>query len=342
MKKIYLIGTIIGLSIITMFTSLSVFATPISEVVSSDPEDTYIFYSRDWYGEDIYDNPSFEPKAVLNRKRYFDIQYNEVGFEVIYSSYQGVATTLFGLGVYDLYLGVYGLWDDLPMHKEFKVIDNGYRVFDLSLDSEVNAPNNSKWDTFEWQLILEYSTFDNKNGYESFVLSPAYINSLLNGVSKEDNQQPYIRFEFKDGYDMVYQQGYNQGFNDGLAETYQYDKGFNDGYQQGYDIGYNEALNIGQTMGYNQARDFYGYYDGAKWITAKTWGDLQFAKGQTENTNYFSIMFTGFFSFITALGGIELLPGLYIWHFVVFPLVFGIIFFIIGRSGGDNNKGGKK
>ena len=327
MKKIYLIGTIIGLSIITMFTSLSVFAIDVNS------REYYVYSSRE-NGSMIdeyyipYDTQYIYYEVIVS----VDLAYNRYGINLEWYDNNGIS-------LFSDDMEFYG-----PTFNEKHQLTFMFPLIYLAGTPDVAYINDIIEDKYLYTITsIEYHvedgftiSFNNRDGNaDSIPLTDGY-------QFTSDNYYIISQQLF---YDTAYQQGFNvgyqQGFSDGLGESYQYDKGFSDGYQQGYDIGYNEALNIGQTMGYNEARNFYGYYDGTKWYDAKTWGEIQFSKGQTSETNYFAIMFTGFFSFITLLGGIELLPGLYIWHFVVFPLVFGIIFFIIGRSGGDN-KGGKK
>lgn len=115
-----------------------------------------------------------------------------------------------------------------------------------------------------------------------------------------------------------------------------YDNGVRDGATSGKEQGLHEGESIGYKRGYDEARGLFGIFKDNQWISATTWGQQQFNQGQTTGTDFFSILFSGMFGFITHAGAIELLPGLRIWHLVAVPLVFGIIYFIVGKNkGGD-------
>ena len=122
--------------------------------------------------------------------------------------------------------------------------------------------------------------------------------------------------------------------------------------------------------GYNDARDLYGYYSDGFWYTAETYGNDQYSKGYIKGREDYGLYLTfdnewvtaewyGDYMFDKALdmvendpsgfGGllssvfiglgsllsIEILPGIYIGAIVAVPLVFGIIFFILGKRKGD-------
>lgn len=83
---------------------------------------------------------------------------------------------------------------------------------------------------------------------------------------------------------------------DGYNDSY-FD-GFNDGWYEGFDKGYNKGLN------------------------------------ETDATGFVGLL-TAVFGGLGALLSIELFPGIYIGAIIAVPLVFGIIFFILGKKKGD-------
>lgn len=115
---------------------------------------------------------------------------------------------------------------------------------------------------------------------------------------------------YVDGYDYGYDTGYNDGYDDGYLEAYDL------GYDEGYDLGYDEGNDLGYDKGYD-----YGYQKGI---------DVA-----SDNTFYGIIaqVFTGLGSFLA----IELLPNITFGAIFAVPLVFGIIFFIIGKRGGKDD-----
>lgn len=83
---------------------------------------------------------------------------------------------------------------------------------------------------------------------------------------------------------------------DGYDDSYL--DGWNDGWYEGFDKGYNKGLN------------------------------------ETDATGFVGLL-TAVFGGLGALLSIELFPGIYIGAIIAVPLVFGIIFFILGKKKGD-------
>lgn len=113
-----------------------------------------------------------------------------------------------------------------------------------------------------------------------------------------------------------------------------------DHYQMGYDTGYDEGLDYGQARGYNSgysySRSIYGYYYNNDWRTALEWGDLRYNEGLiTQDATGFGALLGSIFTGLGSLLAIELLPNIPIGAIIAVPLVFGLIFFILGKRGGD-------
>ena len=185
-------------------------------------------------------------------------------------------------------------------------------------------------------LVVTFDMYDiqsNLNFSEDF-----YI--FRQGQSSE-YQQGYDD-GFLDGED--YEQGYNDGYNDGNNEGYNvgYMHGEQAGYYLGYDDGYDDGFLDGENYeqgyndGYNMGREDYGIRIGDDWKTADWWGSYQYAQGlyATDGTGFVSLL-SAIFGGLGDLLSIEILPGIYIGAIVAVPLVFGIIFFILGKRKGD-------
>lgn len=89
----------------------------------------------------------------------------------------------------------------------------------------------------------------------------------------------------------AYQEGLDAGFQDG------YNNGYGDGKSDGYDLGYG--------IGYD--------------------------KGQLDDFDGFSTVLGAIFSSITAFGNIQLIPGLTLGMIIGIVVIFGLIFFILGK-----------
>ncbi len=113
-------------------------------------------------------------------------------------------------------------------------------------------------------------------------------------------------------------------------------RAYDDGYNHGYDDGYDKGLNDGQNIGYDNGRDYYGIVFNGNWRTAEWYGNYMYDKGlnETDATGFrglLAVVFGG----LGDLLAIQLLPGIYIGAIIAVPLVFGIIFFILGKRKGD-------
>lgn len=114
---------------------------------------------------------------------------------------------------------------------------------------------------------------------------------ILTNIMFQSNENIYSQ-GYNDGYDV----GYNVGNDEG------YDGGYDKGYTHGEDYGYNNGYNIGYNVGLNE----------------------------TDATGFVGLL-TAVFSGVSSLLSVELLPGIYIGAVMAVPLVFGIIYFILGK-----------
>ena len=148
---------------------------------------------------------------------------------------------------------------------------------------------------------------------------------------------------YNDGYEAGNYDGYHRGNADGydLGEADGYSAGLSDGYTDGFNVGlsegYNEGYSDGDSDGYLRTRETYGMLNDGTWYTAKQWGDYRYQVGQSEDFNFFTGLVSLLFSSITAFGNIEILPGFRLSFFVGIIIVFGLIFFIIGKRGGGKD-----
>ena len=124
---------------------------------------------------------------------------------------------------------------------------------------------------------------------------------------------------------------YDLGYNDGVNATW------TDAYYAGKAEGITEGYDNGKDEGYILGRTVYGIESNGVWYGAKEWGDYRYEVGQSEDFNFFDGLVSLLFSSITAFGNIEILPGFRLSFFVGIVIVFGLIFFIIGKRGGGKD-----
>lgn len=135
-------------------------------------------------------------------------------------------------------------------------------------------------------------------------------------------------FDFSE--DSMYNQGYNNGYLDGK------DIGYTQGQEAGYNNGFETGEASGVLKGFNQGRNEYGIYFNNEWRTAGWYGTYRYNQGVNEedSTGFIALLFAVFSGFGTLLS-IELLPNITIGAIIAVPLVFGILWFILGKRGGD-------
>ena len=182
---------------------------------------------------------------------------------------------------------------------------------------------------------------------DALILDDYYITFLLNGEYLGHLYVNQIQAELNDSESFYIIRNnrpsdYQLGFDDGLRVGYDdgFDDGYDDGLQVGYDDGYDEGLQLGfddgLQDGYELGREDYGIKIGDDWKTADWWGSYQYAQGlhKQDATGFVDLLGAVFGGFGDLLG-IEILPGIYIGAIIAVPLVFGIIFFILGKRKGD-------
>lgn len=225
------------------------------------------------------------------------------------------------------------------------------------------------------QSITVYMTYqEDKNGaWEEIMITDLYIslNELLYNNLMTSNFEIILNNReidfYSEGisqdliyspYSIVFSGNYNQIIVDGdsieelslsdfldmeweiyftqmpLDEGIDYFDGYNDGFSDGYDA----------------ALEQYAYYDWVndKWLTAEElqekhynsgyaggWSEGYYAGLEETDATGFSALLTTIFGGLGSLLAIEILPGIYIGAIIAVPLVFGIIFFILGKRKGD-------
>lgn len=326
MKKIYSILTLLAL---TVLTSFGVFGF----VPDTSKNDIYVLASRQGYN-DQYSMP-------------YDTEYIYFVWEVL--EYNAVENeTLVYLGWYNQD-NVWLLGDE----RYFYMDENAELIrVDFFVPLSFYTDNESAIQYIFEQNILYTKAIVYYNGDDgvtiSFNDSESSDFSLPSGLGQtytSPNISVVTPYNFyQSGVSKGYDDGYNQGFSDGVNNDRSYQDGLKDGYDAGYDDGLRDGEIAGQQLGYDAAREFYGYYDNGQWFTAETWGDMRYNSGASSNINVWGVMGNTFFNSIGAIGSIEVLPGLQLWFLVAFPLIIGIIKFIAGGDTNDSKKGkgGKK
>lgn len=133
----------------------------------------------------------------------------------------------------------------------------------------------------------------------------------------EWNEIAYIGYgDLLDIYQQAWSDAYDYGYDEGVTEGYYihydniFDYGYDDGLIVGYDEGYDEGYGVGYGVGYND--------------------------GVATNSDFsFTGLLTQIFLGVGSVLGIELLPNITIGALVAVPIVFGIIYFILGKRSKD-------
>ncbi len=200
------------------------------------------------------------------------------------------------------------------------------------------------FDNLKFKLQLEKG--DTVTPYTLPIAPIDYHYSMLyDGAIQNAYDTGYYHGE-QDGYDLGFQDGRTKDYNDGYLDGYNdgnddgYDTGYYHGEQDGYELGYDDAFNESYDDAFNDgyyiAREEFGYKVGDDWKTAEWWGSYQYAQGlYAQDATGFGSLLTVVFGGFGDLLAIEILPGIYIGAIIAVPLVFGIIFFILGKRKGD-------
>lgn len=143
----------------------------------------------------------------------------------------------------------------------------------------------------------------------------------------------FVKHIYTDDFDYydVWNDGYDVGFSDGKNEAGYYDFETQttyygrDIYNLAYSRGIDEASYDFYNRGYDDGKVDYGFlYDG-DYIT----GDEAYNLGGSENTIAWNVIFGAWLSTFQILS-IELFPGLTLGMIMGFPLILGLLSFIIG------------
>ncbi len=195
---------------------------------------------------------------------------------------------------------------------------------------------------------------------DAIIINEHVIQFLLNGESSGNfdyidittnlngSENAYI---FRQGESSEYQQGYsdgydrdayNDGYNDGNDDGYDtgYYHGEQDGYDLGYEDGYEDGYDYGEFYGYNMGRHEFGIFFEGEWRKAEWFGYFSYNEGYNDGLIEkdlfgFGGLLTAVFGGLGSLLSVQLFPGVYLGAIVAVPLVFGIIFFILGKRKGD-------
>lgn len=129
-------------------------------------------------------------------------------------------------------------------------------------------------------------------------------------------------------YTLGYNDGYKQGKIDGVRD------GINQGFAQGYNQGLKDGEDNGYELGYDFAKNEWGYEVDGVMMNAYEYGQMMYNKALTENmeTGGFMVILGSMFNAVGVLLSVELLPNITIGSFVLIPLVFGVVMFIIGKK----------
>lgn len=130
----------------------------------------------------------------------------------------------------------------------------------------------------------------------------------------EWNKVAYVGYkDLLTTYSQAWQEGYDEGYDYGK------DDGFNEGYHEGRDYGYElgkvETIDLYKDEWFEQGKS------------------VGYAEGLDENisTGGFMMILSSAFLGVSTLLGIELLPNITLGMIVAVPLVFGLLFFILGK-----------
>ena len=162
------------------------------------------------------------------------------------------------------------------------------------------------------------------------IVSQYHYIDILDGLN--DAMNFYI---VRNSYSTEYYHGYNVGYQEAFDED-EYNLGYNDGYDLGYDDGYD----YGEFYGYNMGRHEFGIFFESQWRKAEWFGYFNYNLGYNDglaekDVGGFGGLLTAVSSGLGSFLSVQLLPNITIGAIVAVPLVFGIIFFILGKRKGD-------
>lgn len=169
------------------------------------------------------------------------------------------------------------------------------------------------WDTNDNFISIGfcvYSVIQNANNFP--LLNTSYA-SNINYLETFDNNIYPVKYNYRTYYfnaltnNQINQESYNIG----------YDLGLQQGEINGYENGYNIGEENGYTAGYSQ-----GKIDGVA------------SKGESVWVNSMSFI-KNLFKDIFDILSIEILPNISIGTFIIIPLIFSVLFFVVKIAKGD-------
>jgi len=200
---------------------------------------------------------------------------------------------------------------------DFTFLDSYYNYFIFDLTQYQDSINIIPvvYDYHSWEVFSLDGFYESRREYLDWEIyfGSSFHNSYYVLATNYDyiyNLDNNMYYQYVNGYQIGYDEGYVQGKADGINEGHQ------PAYNAGYDWGFQKGKEAGEKIGFNIGYD-------------KAVDDM-------ENYNFTSLLaqvFTGLGSFLA----IELLPNITFGAIFAVPLVFGIIFFIIGKRGGKDD-----
>lgn len=201
-------------------------------------------------------------------------------------------------------------------------------------------------DIYLYDYDVDETLFNFMSGYGYIARDKNYLKFQIEFNRSFMNNDDYI---LATNYNYIYSlpahlldeytDGYQDGYGDGVYD------GIDLGYDDGYVIGFGEGVDAGYDDGYEVGRNEFGQYfpPGSDprfsgWAGYDTGYDLGFDDGLRNSTDYtFSGLISQIFVGLGSFLAIELLPNITFGAIFAVPLVFGIIFFIIGKRGGKDD-----
>lgn len=167
-----------------------------------------------------------------------------------------------------------------------------------------------------------------QSGGYSFVNSnESYGRTVLWGYNYDTDTNAAI--ELPESY-------FNNERYDSLLVRYDYTQ--NSDYLIGVADGKRQGLQLGEELGFENARSTFGKLVDDVWRTADEYGHYRFLEGYDKGLNTEIAWYEWAFTFITMpvrILNIEVLPGIKIGYFALFTLMTGIVswfFFIVGKG----------
>lgn len=188
--------------------------------------------------------------------------------------------------------------------------------------------------TFQWYPYTALYIYDVTNSTVLYVINNvSYVyykvndddlifyslnGTVITSFTRTDFNNVEFRHYLSTSQNGDYNSGVIDGYNQGRQEYGYYDY-FNEVWVKA-----SESFNVG----FDNAKETYGHYNGSSWITADMWGDLEYNRGLTDDSNFLDPLILALtlpFSLMT----IELYPGLKLGYFLLFPLLLGITSFFV-------------